>query len=547
MQSAIQRSLDELGLPLIETTFCILDLETTGTDREADRITEIGAVKYRGGECLGTFQTLVNPGCAIPPKITVLTGLTDALVATAPRIEAVLASLLEFIGSAVIVGHNVGFDLGFLNAALARTGRDRLEGPVVDTVSLARRLVRSEVANCKLATLADHFRLPHRPAHRALDDARATADLLHLLLERAAAHGVLGIDDLVSYLRIARHPQSSKLRLTSDLPRGPGVYMFRDRRDEILYVGKASNLRQRVRSYFGSDDRRKIGPMLREMATISHLELPDPLTAEIVERRIIARDRPRYNRVGTRTDRACFIRLDSTAPWPRLSVGTRPLANGVNLGPLASRSQATLIIEAIEDVVPLRRCSRRIGPRYQAGDDSGPCSFQQLGVAACPCSGTADTESYRTAVDLAARALRGEITAILDPAMHRLRALAAEQRYEQAADVRDRLEALVRAVDRQILVDRLLAAGDIRLRHRSIIWTVRTTRLIDVRFDGHATTILPLEPPPIAAGEHLSAQQFAEALCLARFVQQHHTEIDVLECSGIWGFPAATVGDLGRL
>lgn len=547
MLPAIQRSLDELGTPLIDTTFCVIDLETTGTDREADRITEIGAVRYRAGECLGTFQTLINPGRAIPPKITVLTGLTDSLVATAPRIESILASLLEFIGDGVIVGHNVAFDLGFLNAALVRSGRDRLDRPVVDTVALARRLVRSEVSNCRLGTLAEHFGLPHQPAHRALDDARATADLLHLLLERAAGHGVLGIDDLVSYLRIGRHPQSSKLHLTTDLPRRPGVYLFRDHRDEVLYVGKATNLRQRVRSYFGSDDRRKIGPMLREMATISHLELPDPLTAEIVERRIIARDRPRYNRVGTRSDRACFVRLDTAATWPRLSVGSGPLVNGVNLGPLPSRSQATFIVEAIESVVPLRRCSRRIGPRYQADSQSSPCSYQQLGVAACPCSGAAEPESYRAAVTIAELALRGDIAAIVDPAMHRLRSLAAQQRYEEAADMRDRLEALVRAADRRTLVDRLSAAGDVRLRHGPVVWAIRGTRLIDVRVDGDATTVLPLEPPPIAAGAHLSPQQFAEALCLARYLHEHSAEIEVLECSGIWGFPAATVGDLGRL
>ena len=120
---SVQRSFDEFGTPLCDVTFCVLDLETTGGDRTDDLITEIGVVKVRGGEFLGTFQTLVNPGRAIPPLITVLTGLTDALVAPAPRIEAVLPSLLEFLGDSVIVGHNVGFDLAFLRRAFERAGR----------------------------------------------------------------------------------------------------------------------------------------------------------------------------------------------------------------------------------------------------------------------------------------------------------------------------------------------------------------------------------------------------------------------------------------
>ncbi|MEP6297678.1 MAG: exonuclease domain-containing protein, partial [Ilumatobacter sp.] len=164
-----QRSFDELGTPLRDVTFCVLDLETTGGNRDEDMITEVGVVKVRGGECLGTFQTLVNPGRAIPPQIAVLTGLTDVRVAPAPRIEAVLPSLLSFLGDAVLVAHNARFDTGFIQAALQRAERPAWSGTVVDTVHLARRLVRDEVPNCRLGTLASRLRLDHQPSHRALD------------------------------------------------------------------------------------------------------------------------------------------------------------------------------------------------------------------------------------------------------------------------------------------------------------------------------------------------------------------------------------------
>src|SRR5436190_5779705 len=159
----MQRSFEDLGTPLHEVTFCVVDLETTGGSAAADEITEVGAVKLRGGECLGTFQTLINPGVAIPPAITYLTGITEAMVLPAPRIERVLPAFLEFARDAVIVGHNVRFDISFLDAALTRDAYPRIQGRVVDTCALARRLVRDEVPNCKLSTLAERFRLAHRP------------------------------------------------------------------------------------------------------------------------------------------------------------------------------------------------------------------------------------------------------------------------------------------------------------------------------------------------------------------------------------------------
>ena len=294
-----QRSFDDLGAALHDVTFCVLDLETTGASADTCEITEIGAIKVRGGECLGTFHTLVNPGRAIPPMITVLTGITESMVLPAPRIDEVLPALTEFVGGAVLVGHNLRFDVRFLDAALTRVGRARMANTCVDTCALARRLVRDEVPDCRLGTLASRLRLPHRPTHRALDDALATADLLHLLLERAAGFGVLGLDDLITLPTMGGHPQAAKLRLTSSLPRSPGVYLFRDRTGRVLYVGKASDLRSRVRSYFSTDDRRKIGALLREATAIEHVVCSSTLEATALEARLIGTLLPHYNRHGT--------------------------------------------------------------------------------------------------------------------------------------------------------------------------------------------------------------------------------------------------------
>jgi DNA polymerase-3 subunit epsilon len=190
-----------LGTPLSEVTFVAIDLETTGTTPGQNHIIEIGAARYRGGECLGTFQTLVNPGCPVPTFVVVLTGITEALLLPAAPIGEVLPALLEFVGDAVLVGHNLGFDTSFLDAALAATGRPALGQLRVDTLALARRLLAGEVPDRRLCTLAGFFRTGTEPTHRALDDALATAEVFHGLVDRAAGLGALTLGDLVALAR----------------------------------------------------------------------------------------------------------------------------------------------------------------------------------------------------------------------------------------------------------------------------------------------------------------------------------------------------------
>jgi DNA polymerase III subunit epsilon len=516
-----QRSFDDLmvesGTPLADVTFCVIDLETTGGHREEDMITEVGAVKVRGGEFLGTFQTLVNPGRAIPPRITLLTGLTDAVVAPAPRIEAVLPSLLEFARDTVIVGHNVGFDLAFLRAACRRAGQPELALPKVDTAALARRLVRDEVPDCRLGTLASRLRLDHQPTHRALEDALATTDLLHLLIERATGLGVLGVDDLTTLASMAGHPQAGKLRLTADLPRAPGVYLFCGTRDEVLYVGKATNLRQRVRSYFGRDDRRRIGPMLREVRAVRHHPMPDPLSAEVIEARLISRLLPRYNRAGTRSDRYCYVRLDVESSWPRLAIVKDAGASGMHLGPLPSRTMAGLVVDALQSALPLRRCSVRLGRSHVPAPGASPCGPSQLGVAACPCAGLADRREYDLAVGAAVDAFDGRVGAVAERLHARMTTLASAQRYEEAAATRDRLSALEGAIKRSALMNDLVRRGRFEVTRGAVTWVIDRARLVDVRVAGSTAGALPASPPdPPAPGRPVPRVLADEALVLAR-------------------------------
>jgi DNA polymerase III subunit epsilon len=441
--AAIQGRLDDLGTPLVDVEFVVLDLETTGGSPANDRVTEVGAVKVRGGEVLGNFHTLVDPEVPIPPIITALTGITDRMVAGAEPIQVVLPCLLEFLGGAVLVAHNASFDRRFLQTNLERHGYRRLANRVVCTARLARKLLpRDEVPNVRLATLAAHLGTSVAPCHRALTDARATVDVLHALLERAGSYGVLALEDLLEFPTARAGASFKKIHLADRLPRCPGVYLFRDAAGRVLYVGKAKDLRTRVRSYFSGDGRVKIADLLRELAAVDHLPCATELEAGVREVRLIQHHRPRYNRRGRNPERYAYLKL-TRERFPRLSLVRKVLPDGARyLGPFPSAGQAELVKSAIEDALPLRRCTQRLGAR---GGGSA-CALLELGRCLGPCTGAVAQERYAALVASLEAALDGDPEPLLGPLRRRMARYAADQRYEQAAGARDRLEALTRAL-----------------------------------------------------------------------------------------------------
>ncbi|WP_298211691.1 exonuclease domain-containing protein [Ferrimicrobium sp.] len=184
------------------TTFVIVDTETTGGSPIYHNLTEVAALKVCGGQVLGHFRSLIFGYSPIPATIVALTGITDSMCGVAPREMDVLQAFTRFVGDATLVGHNLRFDLSFLNAALARWGALPLTGTTIDTLRLARRLLRDEVENFKLVTLAHYLRI-RTPSHRALADVLTTADLLHELIGRLGSDGIETLADLHQWLPIS--------------------------------------------------------------------------------------------------------------------------------------------------------------------------------------------------------------------------------------------------------------------------------------------------------------------------------------------------------
>ena len=426
----MHRSFDDLGTPLHRVTFCVLDLETTGASARDCAITEVGAARFRAGERLATFQTLVDPGVPIPPAASAITGITGAMVEASPPASAVLPSLAEFVGGSVLVGHNLRFDVSFLDAALTATERPAVALRTIDTLALARCLVSDDVDDCRLATLAHQLDLDHRPTHRALDDALATADLLHALLERAASFGVTLLDDLLELPGLARHPQAAKLVLTNHLPRSPGAYVLRDGQGRPLLVGSDPvDLRRRVRDLFSGDHQREAGPALRAMRAVEHVARRTALDAAVAEIRLAHALRPRHPPGTCRTGRR-YVRL-TCAPLPRLAVARIPRGHPSTgrdryLGPLPSAAAARAVVDGVAAV---------------AADTA-------------PSPGTATTPAVDLFDDPA-----GLIAAL----SRRAAAAQAEGHYAQAAALRAQGAAVVEAVRGQRALDLLRRTGRMTL------------------------------------------------------------------------------------
>ncbi len=433
------RTADASSLPLDEAPFVVFDVETTGSSPGEGAITEIGALKVVRGQVVDEFATLVNPGRPIQPFVVRLTGITDRMVADAPGAAEVMPLFEEFSEGCVLVGHNVHFDCSFVAAARETSSLPPLPNPVLDTLKLARSLVPG-LKRYRLASLVSHFGVRAAPNHRALADAAATAEVFLRLLEFLRSAGVHSVGEAATLKSGSRSSvEPRKGYLAEDLPRGPGVYYFVDKHGTTLYVGKAKDLKARVRTYFnGGDGRRKVGRLVREVAEVRYKETQSELHALVFEDREIKRLLPRYNSAGRGEKARWFIELDLDEPYPvpvRVPGGDR--RDGANyLGPYRSANVLDTCIEALGRIFPLRRCP--------GGPEDDVCFYGQMGRCA-PCLGMGE-EEYRAEVI-------GEITALLrgeggeehlEALVGERKRLAGELEFEAAARLRDLIAGIER-------------------------------------------------------------------------------------------------------
>lgn len=455
---------------LADVPFVALDLETTGARAGVNKITEIGAVRIEGFREVRRFSTLVNPMRPIPPMITRITGITQEMVAGAPRIEEVIPELLEFLEGAVVVAHNAPFDVGFLNYELRRLKGRQLGEGAIDTLLLARVLAPG-LPNYRLHTVAEALGAPVAACHRALADAQAAGHVFISLVGRLQERGITRLGQVRSCASSSSRSAVEKLRLTRDVPRAPGTYRFVDKDGRILYVGKADRLRERVRSYFvaNADHARKVRQAVRLVERIDWDETCTPLEAVVQEQQLILEHRPPCNLHGGRPENYAYVKaggsglglnLHASCRAPKwlaeMEIEAGPMQGGrteagvpkspsaprqaLILGPFRGRARVSAALGLLQRCYPVRRCPRR--------PDGRPCVRGDGGRCLAPCSGD---PQVRAAHDSLVMQIVGWLTGdsdvhLRDPlerAGEVMLALSRQRRYEEARDLRDACDHLL--------------------------------------------------------------------------------------------------------
>ncbi|MGH7986863.1 MAG: exonuclease domain-containing protein [Candidatus Binataceae bacterium] len=458
------RKADYLKLPLDQARYVVVDLETAAAPTTPGAIIEIGAYRMEGRRITDAFQSLVRPRMPIPRFVTGLTSITNQMVSAAPPIETVLPAFRDFLGDAVMVAHNAQFDHSYLDCEFRRLFGLGLTNPALCTIRLARRLLPG-VKRRRLDLLADHFGLSTAGRHRGLGDARMAAELFGIFIEMAERIGLGRLDRLIDYQhrgtagrRLERHVPPEVI---AAMPQAPGVYLMRNERGDLLYVGKANRLKRRIGSYFNSGVtlNAKTAELISHVWSIETRLTRSALEAGLAEARLIRELKPPYNRMLKAAAPAFFVKLDLMDSYPRLRVARKlSTRRGVMyLGPFIGRRNPDTAVRALSRVLGMRTCAGALVP----DDDFSPCIYGQMGHCAAPCNFTVSADDYGERVRSALAFLRGRGGPILGELARARERAAAAMRFEEARRYHRDLEALATLSERATRLSRVVTENNL--------------------------------------------------------------------------------------
>ncbi len=436
------------SLNIFEAEYSVIDFETTGLSPSKNRIIEIGIVKINNGKITGTFNSFVNPGFTVPPYITELTGISNEDLLTAPAFEDVAGEMLEFIGDSVIVAHNYSFDVKFLNTELKRAGYSPVANPLMCTLRLSKKLFPN-LRSKSLGNVAQYLNIKHRDVHRALGDATVTAKVfLKQLQILRDDFEIENIEELISFAALSKKPEFFiiKKRLANDFNRvsfNPGVYLFKDNKGEIIYIGKAKSLRNRVKNHFAYNAVSKSKEIIRRANSLEFIETNSELSALIAEAELIKKHSPRFNVMLKQYPRAHFVKLENANKLGGVSVVSKIDFDGNDyFGPYSSRETAAKIVEIINVSFKLRECKER---EFKKGR---VCYLYDIGRCLAPCVNGSIREEYFQEVEKVKSFFNGNHKEVIGNLIFRMKKFSDERKYEQAAEIRDYVNMLLNELEK---------------------------------------------------------------------------------------------------
>ncbi len=458
---------------LFSGDFTVIDVETTGLKPYHHRVIEFGAVRYRDGEQVGTLSLLIHPERSVPQYVRKLTGIVDSDLVDAPLFHDVADHILEFIEDTPLVGYNVGFDVSFLNSELQRIDRPALLNHAIDLLPVANSLLPGTRSR-GLSSLARELDITPSGTHRALDDALCTASVLERLAPRIRAAGITSLTQLDGFRAVRRDQPDATGPLArgrsllapehvESAPTTPGVYIMRGAEDRVLYVGKARDLRSRIRSYYSQPlgYTRKMDGLLQSIEQIEIVETGSELSALLLEAQLIARYRPQFNRQMRTFDNYPYIRVETNNSWPRVNLVKEVSDDGASYyGPYRSSRAARATVDALNDIFPLRSCSRSFTNARSYGS---PCTELDFGRCLGPCTGQVDADEYAGYVQEVIAFLDGDVDPVFDRLHRQLETAAARLDFEKATKVRNRIDRVTELCQSQSVLSEALNTGQLAI------------------------------------------------------------------------------------
>ena len=419
---------------LKEAEFSVLDVETTGLSARNNRVIEIGIVKVKNLKVVDKYTTLINPGCDIPYFITQFTGIANSDVQYAPSFYDTAEEIEDFIGNSIISGHNLSFDEGFLSYEFIRNGFEPLSNLSVCTLKLSRKIFPS-LKSKSLASVTEYLGIKNRDSHRALSDAEATAQILIKLIKKLTKEkGIKTLQQLLEF-ESSMAVSNQVLKLPKDihdslysLPDVPGVYYFLNKKDEIIYIGKAKSLKDRVRSYFAATTVGKQKKIVKQAAKIKTELTNSELSALLLEAESIKLINPRHNRQLKKYGNKYFIRINKTNKYPKVEISTKFDFDGNDyFGLFISRRKTEVVLDIIDKTFALRECDEK---EFRKGKK---CFLADIERCTAPCTKSNDLE-YFDELDKVYEFLSGGNQSALNRMLNKMKEYAAKEKYEKAAE-----------------------------------------------------------------------------------------------------------------
>lgn len=433
-----------------ESPFLVVDVETNGSDPLKNRITEIACLKVQGGEIIEEFSSLVNPHQFIPPFISQMTGITNEMAFKAPEAKVVVPELKRLMpdDKTIFVAHNVKFDWSFVRHTFMRENESLDELQQLCTYKLSRKVLPADVKK-NVGALAKYFNINIQNRHRAFDDAKATALILLELLEIVESeHGISSINELLLFQNKRNNvykfskPHYQKIEnKIKTIPDSPGVYYYKDKTDDVIYVGKAKSLKKRINSYFNGKDNlsSRTAELLKTFNDIEWRVLESELHALIFESKEIKRLKPKFNVADKKYTKFPFLSITTSNEFPRLTMAYSHLNNGDEFyGPFRNYTMVEEIVKIIDKNFRMRKCDFDLEPNV----DFPGCIYFQMNRCSSPCNLKQSKEDYLIEVDKVRKFLSGFSNGIIDELEVQMEESAEGLKFEKAKSLREQIQAL---------------------------------------------------------------------------------------------------------